>query len=93
MKLSTPCCAAAFYLAATHGVLAYYCSRPSEPSIPSGSYAEEYEMDSAKSEVDSYLSEMNEYIRCLADEADDAKSEANNVLDQWNDAVNTYNNR
>lgn len=70
-----------------------YCSEPNEPSIPSGYYAESYQMESAKSEVESYLDEMQGYKQCLARCIDEANLEAEKVIDEWNSAVQQYNNR
>ena len=70
-----------------------YCSEPSEPSIPSGYYAESYQMKSARSEVESYLDEVQDYKQCLAQCIDDVNSEAEDVIDEWNSAVQQYNNR
>jgi hypothetical protein len=70
-----------------------YCSKPSEPSIPSGYYAESYQLESARSEIESYIDDINDYKRCLAQCIDEANSEAENVLDEWNSSVRQYNNR
>ena len=70
---------------------AFYCSEPSEPSIPSGHYAEDYQMESAKDDVEDYIDEMNDYIACLNRAIQDAKSQADDVIDEWNDAVRAFN--
>jgi hypothetical protein len=70
-----------------------YCSEPSEPTIPSGAYADEYAMERARREVEDFLEEIAEYKECLmhaAQEADDAAEEA---IDEWNRAVRNYNNQ
>lgn len=72
---------------------AYYCSEPSEPSIPGGYYAESYEMESARDEVEAYLDDVQDYKRCLADRIEEANSNAENVIDEWDSAVRQYNNR
>lgn len=70
-----------------------YCSEPSEPTIPSGDYAESYEMESAKDEVESYVDEIQDYKQCLAQCIDDANSTATNIIDEWESAVSDFNNR
>lgn len=70
-----------------------YCSKPSEPSIPSGYYAESYQMESARSQVRSYLDEIQDYKQCLVQCIENANSEAASVIDKWNSAVQQYNNR
>jgi len=69
------------------------CFEPSEPSIPSGYYAEPYQMESAKNDVESYVDGVQSYKQCLAQCIDDANSNAENVIDEWNSAVRQYNNR
>jgi hypothetical protein len=71
----------------------YFCSRPSEPNIPGGYYAERYQMESAQSEVEDYIDEMQEYLDCLRMEMNDARSEAESVQDEWRSSVSAYNNR
>ena len=71
----------------------YFCSRPSEPYIPFGSYAESWDMELAETEVQFYLDQMNEYHNCLSREAQDAEYEADRVIDEWNSAVAVYNSR
>jgi hypothetical protein len=70
-----------------------HCSEPIEPSIPSGYYAQPYQMKSAKSEVESYLDEIQAYKQCLSRCIVEANSKAEDVIDQWNSAVRQYNNR
>jgi len=70
---------------------AYYCSEPSEPSIPGGYYAESYEMESARGEVEAYLDDVQDYKRCLAVRIEEANSDAEDVIDEWDSAVRQYN--
>lgn len=70
-----------------------HCSEPTEPSIPSGYYAESYQMKSARREVESYIDEIRDYKQCLARCIDDANADAENVIEEWNSAVRRYNNR
>lgn len=69
------------------------CSEPGSPSIPSGYYAEEYEMEAARYEVEQYLNDIKDYKQCLIRCVDEATSEAESVIDEWNSAVSQYNNR
>jgi hypothetical protein len=85
--------ATALLVASGGQTLSYYCSEPSKPSIPSGYYAERYEMESAKDDVDRYIRDVNEYIDCLNEEAEDARNDARRVVDEWDNAVSDYNNR
>jgi hypothetical protein len=71
----------------------FYCSRPSEPYIRSGWNADWDQMGRSEREVEDYLSEMDEYRECLANEYEDAGSEAERVIDEWNRAVRNFNNQ
>lgn len=72
---------------------AYYCSRPSEPYIPSA-YSSDYDrMQRTGRDVEDYASEMEEYVECLRDEQEDAVDEYNDVLEEWNDTVRRFNNQ
>lgn len=71
----------------------YFCSRPSEPDIPTASYADHWEMEMAQDEVDDYLEEMREYLDCLIREHDDAAGEAKLILEDWEFEVDIYNSR
>lgn len=69
----------------------FFCSRPSAPYIPIGSYSDRWSMERAERDVDDYLDQMNNYLDCLAQESQDAQYEAERVIDEWNRAVNAYN--
>jgi hypothetical protein len=71
----------------------WICSEPSEPSIPNGFYADEYQMERAKREVEDYLEEIQDYKECLIRNMEEANSEAGNVIDEWNTSVNRYNSK
>ena len=70
-----------------------YCSEPSRPYVPGGYSAERYALESAINEVESYISEVNDYMRCLSNCIDDARSEAESVQDELNNAISSYNMR
>lgn len=76
-----------------NAIASCYCSEPSEPSIPNGYYAESYQMESARSDVEAYLEEVQDYKQCLVRCIDDINSEAEDVVDEWNSAVGQYNNQ
>jgi hypothetical protein len=71
----------------------YYCSRPTEPYIPSAYSADHDRMRRAEREVEEYFEEMGEYLECVAREHSDASYEADSVLDDWNRTVRNYNNQ
>ena len=71
----------------------YYCDRPRKPYIPSGYYAEQYEMERAIDDVESYAKKADDYIDCLAMEADNMRTEANRVIDELNGEIDSYNSR
>jgi len=71
----------------------YFCSKPSEPYIPDGYSADSYTMNSARDEVEYYISEVNNYIECLNDEISTVRSEAGDVVDEMENAISNYNNR
>lgn len=78
-------------MASVQPAQAYYCSRPSPPSLPDGSSSNVDEMKDAEREVNSYLDEMRDYIECLNREAGDAADEANGLQDDWNNQVAAFN--
>ena len=51
------------------------CYEPSEPYIPSGSFADFDEIEDAVDEVESFVSEMVDYVSCLEDEISDKEDE------------------
>ena len=72
---------------------AYYCSRPSEPYIPSA-YAADYDrMQRVQDEVADYFEDMSGYVECLNSEINDSLSEASDVNDEWSRTVNQFNNQ
>lgn len=89
LLLSATICIAANASAAN----AYYCSRPSEPSLPSGFSSNVGAMRNAESDVEDYLSDMRSYVSCLQDEITDAINEANNLQDEWNNEVSRFNSQ
>lgn len=70
-----------------------FCSEPSEPSVPSGYSADEYQMERARREIEDYLSEIEDYKACLLNAAREADDAAESIIDEWNWAVRQYNNR
>ena len=50
-------------------------------------------MNSARDEVEYYISEVNNYIECLNDEIRTVRSEAGDVVDEMEYAISNYNNR
>ena len=69
------------------------CSEPTEPYIPSGYSADQFQMESTENEVEYYITEVQDYKQCLIDCIEDANTNAENVLQDWNYAVQSYNNR
>ena len=53
------------YLFSLPSIALGYCYKPSEPNIPSGYNADFDEIESAESDVEDYISEVEEYIKCL----------------------------
>ncbi len=70
-----------------------YCDRPSKPHIPSGYYAEQYQMESAIDAVKSYARRVDDYVDCLATEASDIRAEERRVIDDLNREIGSYNSR
>ena len=70
----------------------YYCSRPSEPNIPSPFSADYDRMKRAQREVSDYMDEMRNYVECVQRELNDAIAEAEDVNDEWDSAVRRFNN-
>jgi hypothetical protein len=70
---------------------AYLCSRPIQPDVPDGNSSNVSEMKNAEYEINSYLSEITEYVDCLSREAQDAASEGEQLRDNWNNEVSEFN--
>ena len=82
---------ATFFAQTTHA--GWPCSEPNEPYIPNGFYADEYQMERAKRDIEYYLEEVQEYKECLIRNIEEKNSEAENVINEWNNSVNHYNSR
>ena len=69
---------------------AFYCNEPSEPSCIDmlGISRDQFSFDMCKSEVESYLSDVQSYKDCLINEAKskmaDVSNEASSVIDKFN---------
>lgn len=76
-----------------------YCSEPTAPSCVSGfgAFEDQWEYDSCKSDLDSYRSEVEDFISCQRREARDAVDEAERKADaaasEYSDAVDDFNRR
>ena len=69
------------------------CSKPSEPSIPSGYVADDSQLERAQEEVQAYLEEVKKYKQCLVENIEEVEADAKDVVDAWNDAVKDYSAR
>tara|TARA_R110000868_G_scaffold92734_2_gene257222 strand:+ start:15321 stop:15656 length:336 start_codon:yes stop_codon:yes gene_type:complete len=82
---------------ASAAVQAYYCSEPIEPYCIDayGTFDDDYSFRSCRLDVESYLSEVDAYEQCVADElrrvadeaqmdVDNVRREAANVLERFN---------
>ena len=70
-----------------------YCPEPIAPYVVDGYYAESYEMDAARADVERFIADVEEYQDCLARNAAEASDVAQRVIDEWNEAVSVYNSR
>ncbi|MBB5041946.1 hypothetical protein [Shinella fusca] len=77
----------------------YACSEPSAPSCATryGSFDDEWEFDRCKDEMESYKSEVEDYMTCRNREAQEAIDDANRDNRQaesdYSDAVDSFNRR
>lgn len=71
----------------------YYCSRPSEPNIPSPYSADYNRMERAQRDVEEYFDDMRDYIDCIQSEIDDAIREAEMVGNDWDSTVRRFNSQ
>lgn len=67
---------------------AYYCSKPSAPYCASSfsDFADEYDFNRCKREMESYKDDVNSYLDCL-------KREADNTIQEYNSSVESFNRR
>lgn len=76
-----------------------YCSEPSAPSCASGygAFEDEWEYDRCKNEMESYKSEVEDFISCERREAqdvvDEAERKAESAASDYSDAVDDFNRR
>ena len=67
---------------------ALYCSEPDAPYCASryGSFDDEWDFNRCKREMESYRSEVESYVDCL-------KDEINETISEYEDAVSDFNRR
>lgn len=76
-----------------------YCSEPSAPSCASrfGAFEDEWEFDRCKSDMESYKSDVEDFMSCERREAQDAVDEAErkaeSAASDYSDAVDDFNRR
>lgn len=76
-----------------------YCYEPSAPSCASryGSFDDQWEFDRCKREMETYKSEIESYMSCNNRQAEEAIDEArrnnNNASSSYSDAVDSFNRR
>lgn len=77
------------------GNAAAYCSKPDAPYCASeyGAFDGEDEFDRCKSEMNSYQSEVEDFISCLNREIEDLKRQGGSAADEYEDAVASFNRR
>ena len=80
-------CLVVVLLAAGSPSLAF-CSKPDAPYCASsyGKFDDQYDFDRCKREMESYKSEVEDFMSCLRRETDEAVSD-------YNDAVESFNRR
>lgn len=76
-----------------------YCSEPSAPSCASryGSFSDQWEFDRCKRDLESYRSDVEEFMSCNNHEAqnaiDAAKNANESALSGFNEAVSDFNRK
>lgn len=86
-RLLSVCAGVALVVSLTGGAAqAYYCSEPIRPSCIDryGTFDDECSFDRCKREVESYLSEVEDFRSCLADAHRQAGDEADAVVERFN---------
>ncbi len=71
---------------------ALYCTKPSKPYCAEGygRFSDDYDFQSCRSEMESYKSSIERYIRCVIDEAE---SDVSKARSEYNSAVESFNSR
>lgn len=71
------------------------CYTPDAPSCASGygNFDDEYEFDRCKGEMETYKSEVEDYISCLKREVQRLNSQGDGAISDYNDAVASFNRR
>ena len=75
--------AAAATIAVASFAQAKDCAKPSKPAIPDGKTASDDAMKAAQGKVASYITGVNAYLHCMADEIKVGQEEAKEVSDEW----------
>lgn len=67
-----------------------YCTHPEAPYCLDqyGTFDDEWAFGRCKMEMETYLSEVNAYTQCLAQEASEVRREANDAVDRFNCKAN-----
>lgn len=65
MNLNFYCSVKSFSLFLFPSMALGYCYEPSEPNIPSGYFADFDEIKSAESNVEDFISEVEDYVECV----------------------------
>jgi len=69
------------------------CDRPHDPLIPSGSSASAGTMERSLDEVQDYVDDMNDYLRCVDGKDIDARAELEAIISEWQWAVDDFNDQ
>ena len=79
---------AGIFLFANAGVSYAYCSKPDAPYCASqyGKFDDQYDFDRCKREVESFKSEVEDFLSCQ-------RRENQQAIDDYNEAVESFNRR
>ena len=78
---------AAFVCLSTNFAMAYmFCSEPSEPYCVDGSgyFDDKYSFESCKSDVESYVQDIADYVECLRVEQNEKIQKSNDIMEKFN---------
>lgn len=72
-----------------------YCSEPSAPNCASryGSFDDEWDFDRCKRDMETYKSEVEDFIQCNNDEIRRAQQASEEAASEYSAAVDDFNNR
>ena len=88
-------CLAAFGLLVFADYALAYCSKPDAPYCASRytKFDDEYEFDRCKREMQSYRSDVEDFVSCIKRKTEELTRQGNEAIDDYREAIASFNRR